>query len=99
MRDEIMSIGLLTLHLMLPGCTSLKEKRSRIKPVLARLHREFNVSAAEIDKHDAWREAVLACAVVSNDPSHNQRVLQKIVAYVESTWPDLNILNDQIELI
>jgi hypothetical protein len=32
-------------------------------------------------------------------PSHNQRVLQKIVAYVESTWPDLNILNDQIELI
>jgi uncharacterized protein len=94
-----MSIGLLTLHLMLPGCTSLKEKRSRIKPVLARLHREFNVSAAEIDKHDAWREAVLACAVVSNDPSHNQRVLQKIVAYVESTWPDLNILNDQIELI
>jgi uncharacterized protein len=94
-----MSIGLLTLHLLLPGVTSLKEKRGRLKPVLARLHREFNVSAAEIDKQDAWREAVLACAVVSNDPNHNQRVLQNIISYLESNWPDLNILNDKIELI
>jgi uncharacterized protein len=94
-----MSIGLLTLYLLLPGVTSLKEKRGRLKPVLARLHREFNVSAAEIGKQDAWQEAVLACAVVSNDPNHNQRVLQTVVAYVESKYPDLNILNDKIELI
>jgi uncharacterized protein len=98
-REEYMSIGLLTLHVLLPGVTSLKEKRSRLKPVLARLHREFNVSAAEIDKHDAWKEAVLACAVVSNDPTHNQRVLQAVVGYVETNYPDLTILNDQIELI
>jgi uncharacterized protein len=94
-----MSIGLLTLHLLLPGCTSLKEKRSRLKPALSRLHREFNVSAAEIDKHDAWQEAVLACVVVSNDPKHNTSLLQKIVAYIEANFPDLNILNDHIELI
>jgi uncharacterized protein len=94
-----MSIGLLTLHVLLPGVTSLKEKRGRLKPVIARLHREFNISAAEIDKQDAWREAVLACAVVSNDPIHNQRVLQAIVGYVQSNYPDLEILTDKIEFL
>ena len=35
-----MSIGLLTLHLHLPGCASLKEKRGKIKPLITRLHRD-----------------------------------------------------------
>jgi uncharacterized protein len=36
-------IGQLTIYLHLPGCASLKEKRGRLKPLLARLHREFNL--------------------------------------------------------
>jgi uncharacterized protein YlxP (DUF503 family) len=32
-------------------------KRSRLKPLLARLHREFNISVAEVDRNDAWKEA------------------------------------------
>ena len=39
----------LSLHLHLPGCASLKEKRGRIKPLMARLRREFNLSVAEMD--------------------------------------------------
>lgn len=93
------SIGLLTLHLQLPGCNSLKEKRSIIKPILARLHREFNVSAAEVDRHDAWREAVLACVLVSSDPTQTMRVLQQVLEYVEKNWPDAPVLDQQIELI
>jgi len=94
-----MSIGLLTLHLRIPGCISLKEKRSRLKPLLARLHREFNLSIAEINHHDVWQEAVIACAVVSNDPNHNRRVLQQVVSWIESTWPDVTVFDDSIEII
>ena len=94
-----MSIGLLTLHIRIPGCTSLKEKRSRLKPLLARLHREFNLSIAEINHHDVWQEAVIACAVVSNDPNHNRRVLQQVVSWIESTWPDVTVFDDSIEII
>jgi len=39
-----MNVVALTLELHLPGCSSLKEKRGRLKPVLTALHREFNVS-------------------------------------------------------
>ncbi len=94
-----MSIGLLTLHLQLPGVSSLKEKRSRIKPLLARLHKEFNVSAAEIDRQDAWQEAVVACALVSNDHGYTQRALQQVLAFTERTFPDLPVIDHHIELI
>ena len=90
-------IGLLTLHIFLPGCTSLKEKRSRIKPVLARLHREFNISAAEIERQDMWQEAVLACALVSNDDGYTQSSLQSVRTFLTKHWPDLEILEYHIE--
>ncbi len=94
-----MSIGLLTLHLQLPGVSSLKEKRSRIKPLLARLHKEFNVSAAEVDRQDAWQETVIACTLVSNDHGYTQRALQQVLAFTERTFPDMLIIEHHIELI
>jgi uncharacterized protein YlxP (DUF503 family) len=94
-----MSIGLLTLHLQLPGVSSLKEKRRRIKPLLARLHKEFNVSVAEIERQDAWQETVIACTLVSNDHGYTQRALQQVLDFTERTWPDLPVLDYHIELI
>lgn len=93
------SIALLNLHFHLPGCTSLKEKRSRVKPILARLHREFNVSVAEVDRLDAWQETMIACVTVSNDPGFNQRVAQQVLEFVEKTWPDEPVIEHRIELI
>ena len=75
-----MTVGILTLSLFLPGCTSLKQKRGLVKPFLARLHREFNISAAEIDFQDRWREAVVGIAVLSNESAQVQRVLQAVLA-------------------
>ena len=94
-----MPLGILTLHIHIPGCSSLKEKRSRMKPLLARLHKEFNVSAAEVDHLDVWQDALIACAVVSNDYKHTQRVLQKIANWVDDTWRDVDVVSEQIELI
>jgi uncharacterized protein len=94
-----MSVGLLVLHLHLPGCTSLKEKRSRLKPLLARLHREFNVSAAELDRLDAWQESVIGCALVSNQSDHTQRALQNVARWVENTWHDVTVVDDKLELL
>jgi len=94
-----MPIGLLTLHIKIPGCSSLKEKRSRLKPLLTRLHREFNISVAEMDHNDVWGEAVIACVIVSNDHKHVQRALQNILHWVESSWPDVFVVNDKFEII
>lgn len=92
-------IGVLTLHLRLPGCASLKEKRGRLKPLLARLHRQFNVSAAEMDLQDTWQETVIACGMVSNDRVHLEQSLQAVVRWVESNWQDMQLMDERIELI
>ncbi len=94
-----MTVGLLTLHIQLPGCSSLKEKRSRLKPLIARLRREFNVAVAEMDQQDVWQSAVLGCASISNDHAYTQRELQQIVHWLEANWPDVTLVDDQIELI
>ena len=92
-------LGILTLHLHIPGCKSLKEKRSRLKPLLARLHKEFNISVAEMEANDVWQSAVIACAVVGNDNAQNQRVLQKVAIWVEEKWPDVTIVDEEFEII
>jgi uncharacterized protein YlxP (DUF503 family) len=94
-----MPIGLLTLHLQLPGCASLKEKRGRLKPLIARLHREFNISVAEIDHQDVWQSTILACALVSNEAAYTRRALQQITHWVENNWPDVMLVEEEIELI
>jgi uncharacterized protein YlxP (DUF503 family) len=94
-----MKIGVLTLHLRLAGCDSLKAKRSRLKPLIARLQREFNVSVAEVGHQDAWQEAAIACALVSNAEGHTQRSLQAVVSWLERNWPDVDLVEDKIEVI
>lgn len=94
-----MSLGLLTIHIHLPGCSSLKEKRSRLKPLIVRLHREFNISIAEMDQNDLWQEAILACALVSNSNGHTTRSLQKVISWIEKNWPDVMVVDEKMEII
>ena len=94
-----MTVGLLILHIHIPGCSSLKEKRRRIKPLISRLHREFNISVAEIDHMDVWQNAAIACALVSNGHGHTQRSLQKVIDWIETYWPDVSLTSEELEII
>ena len=94
-----MAVAVLTIHLLLPDCTSLKSKRSRVKPILVRLHKEFNVSAAEINLQDRWREALIACAMIGNDRVFLINALQAVLEYINRMWPDLPIVNEHIEIL
>ena len=93
-----MSVGLLTIHLSIPGCASLKEKRSRLKPLLARLQREFNISVAEVDHQDVWQSTTIAIAMVTSNRRQTARSLQKIPEWIEHYWPDLTLIDDQLEI-
>jgi hypothetical protein len=92
-------LATLTIHLHLPACASLKEKRGRIKPLIARLHREFNVSAAEMDLQDKWQEAIIGCAMIGNDPAHLQQSLQSVAKWVDANWEDGQVIDEKIEVI
>jgi uncharacterized protein YlxP (DUF503 family) len=70
-----MVVGVRSWELHLAGCQSLKDKRRVLKSLKDRLHRQFNVSAAEVDHQDAWQRAALACSVVTTDRRHAEEVL------------------------
>ena len=91
-------LGQLTIHLHLPGCASLKEKRGRIKPLMSRLRREFNVSVAEMDLQDKWDEAVISCAMINSDPTVLRQSLQSREKWVEANWSDGDIWDTKIEV-
>lgn len=94
-----MPLGVLTCQLQLPGCRSLKEKRSRLKPLITRLHREFNISVAELDQLDVWDEATLGCALISNNHQFSESSLQSIVHWINKNWPDVTLMDEHIEII
>jgi uncharacterized protein YlxP (DUF503 family) len=97
--DITVAISILTLQIQLAGCKSLKEKRSRIKPLIARLRREFNVSVAELDRQDVWDEAIIGCAMLSNHHEYTEKSLQTIVLWLSKNWPDIMLVDDRIETI
>ncbi|MBN1265085.1 MAG: DUF503 domain-containing protein [Anaerolineales bacterium] len=99
MSGDTVHIGLLTIQLYIPGCASLKHKRSVLKPLLAALHKNYNISAAEIGAHDYHQSAVLACGLVSNSQQHIQPILEKIPRWIEKTRPDVQIVDYEFSML
>ena len=79
-----MIIATATWDLHLPGCHSLKEKRSVLKPLTSALRRTLNVSVAETGHQDLWQRAEIACAVVGSDRSVVDETLRAADRMVEA---------------
>ncbi len=92
-------LATLTIHLHLPTCSSLKEKRGRLKPLMNRLRREFNVSVAEMALQDEWQEAVIGCAMIGQRRGHLEAALQAVAKWVEGNWPDGMVVEEKIEVV
>lgn len=70
--------------LALPGCRSLKAKRSVVRGLRDRVRARFRVSAAETDFQDDPGRAELSVALVTSDAPLADSILQKIDALVAS---------------
>jgi hypothetical protein len=93
-----MVIGACTLHLYLPGITSLKEKRSVLKPLLHQLRRQFEIAAAEIDHHDVWQTSDIALVAVATEAGYVYAVLEKAVHWVEDHCSQIQVVDWEMEL-
>jgi uncharacterized protein len=76
-------IGVAVWQLLIPGCASLKEKRSVVKSLKQRLHNEFNISVAETAHHDVLQRSELSACVVAVDQPQANRVLASADQMVE----------------
>jgi len=92
-----MIVATCTITLQLDTVFSLKEKRSIIKSILARLRQQFNLAVAEVEHQDVWHTAVIGIATVGNDTRYLHGLLEKAVAWIEQQRPDVPVAEYSIE--
>lgn len=91
-----MTIGLMRLHLLIPGAQSLKDRRRALKSLKDQMRTRFNCSIAEIGEKEKWARATLAVAVVSDDSGHVSAQLNEVARFVDSR-PSVEIMDIGIE--
>ncbi|MHA6620974.1 DUF503 domain-containing protein [Pseudonocardia sp. DLS-67] len=88
-----MFVGALELDVLLDGdVRSLKQKRARVRPVLAELRRRFEVAVSEAGHLDLHRRALLGVACVAADSGHVTEVLDRCERLVAAR-PELELLS------
>lgn len=93
-----MVIGLLTMDIYIPMASSLKEKRSVVKSIVEQCKNKFNVSIAEVDKNDLWKNSTIGVVTISNERVYVNRLLLKVLNYVENFY-EVDLINHSIEII
>ena len=93
-----MIIGVLQFEIAVHGSVSLKDKRRVVKGLKDRLHREHQVSVAEVGKQDEHVRGVLGLAMVSTDVAYTQSVLDRLLDKLQS-HPDFELMDHKKELL
>lgn len=78
-----MVVGIGLIELRIPGCGSLKEKRSVLKSIIRRTQNEFNCSIAEVGDNDLWQKARIGFSTVGNDRPTINAKLDHILRFID----------------
>jgi uncharacterized protein YlxP (DUF503 family) len=89
----------LRFRLRIPESGSLKDKRQVVRSVAQRIRNKFQVAVAEVDDNDAWQIATIGVACIANTARHCDDVLAEIVAYVEGSRLDAEVIDMETEVM
>ena len=79
-----MHIAVLTITLYAPFVHTLKEKRTVVKSLIAKLSK-FNASVAESDAQDIHQTAVLTIAALAGSNAQADSIMDKILNFIEQS--------------
>lgn len=67
---------------------SLKEKRSVLKKIIARIQNRYNIVIAEVDHQNVWQRTKLVLVTVGSSRTIAEQELQKGLALIDS-FPEI----------
>ncbi len=76
--------GTIVLELFFPDAHTLKDKRSIVRSLIAKIRLTFNVSVAEVGHQGLWQRAQIAVAVVSANSEEADKSLTAVLGFVEA---------------
>ena len=93
----MMRVGTLEVVLRIAGAASLKDKRQVVRSLVTTARNKFNISVAEVDDLDNWKQATIGVACVSNDIQHVNEVLDKVHNHLCSC-PEAEVIDSALDL-
>jgi uncharacterized protein len=93
-----MVVGTGVIDFRIPGCGSLKEKRSVLSRIIRRTQNTFNVSIAEVGDNDHWRQARIGFCTVGNDRPYVNAKLDHILAFIDQL-DVAQVVRSRIEIV
>jgi hypothetical protein len=93
-----MYVGVLEFDILFGDVSSLKAKRSLVRPVVAELKRRFEVAVAEAGHLDLHRRALIGVSCVAADSGHVIDVLDHCERWVAGR-PELELLSAHRRII
>ena len=94
-----MNVGICKFRLRLPENGTLKGKRQVFRYISSRVRNRFNVSVAEVEDNENHQLLTLGVVCVSNSARHANEPLSHLVDYVESSRPDAELMDYDLEIV
>ena len=96
-RDPTMTVGTLTIRLMIRQSRSLKDKRRVLRSLKDKIRNRHNVSVAEVGAHDSHQQAILGVAMVGTDGRYVDGGLASIVDFIRAVH-DAELVDYELEI-
>ncbi|HYN98500.1 MAG TPA: DUF503 domain-containing protein [Actinomycetota bacterium] len=93
-----MFVGVGRFDFLVPGSTSLKEKRRVVQSMIGTLSSKFNVAVAEVEHQDLRQRGTLGISCVSNSSFHAQKMLHEVERYLRGRY-EVEIVDVDIEVM
>ncbi|PKO11031.1 MAG: DUF503 domain-containing protein [Chloroflexi bacterium HGW-Chloroflexi-2] len=94
-----MALCYIEIKIDIPFAQNLKDKRSILTSITSRISKKFNVSIAEIDFNDVWKSAKLGMAIISQNGRVFDSMIESIIEYIETTYPEIRVSITHKELL
>lgn len=93
-----MYVGIARYDFLVPGSTSLKDKRQVVRRLVGGLRSKFNLSIAEVDHQDLRQRGAIAVSCVSESQFHARKMLHEVERFIRNQYM-IEVLNVAIEVV
>lgn len=78
-----MIVACLRIHFLIPGCSSLKEKRFVLKSIKTKLRNKFNVALCETGYQDKWQRCELGLVTIAAGRRDVDKTAQSVISFLD----------------
>ena len=93
-----MTVGILSVRIVIRDSHSLKDKRQVINSLKDRIRQRFNVSLSEMGSQDNHQQCLMGIAMVGNDGKYVNSTLSILVNFFRS-FPKVELVDYNLELM